>query len=68
MNWVSDYGQFGRACRVCTTPDDCDLNGYCYLDLPSGHGAPGGEMPCPAAGGVPCGSEDCMRYGCEDQR
>lgn len=37
MSFVSDYGQFGRACRVCDDPDECDNLGYCPLDLPSGH-------------------------------
>lgn len=26
------------------------------------------EMPCPAAGGVLCGSDDCLQNGCIEQR
>jgi hypothetical protein len=37
MSFVSDYGQFGRACHACDDPDECDNLGYCPLDLPSGH-------------------------------
>ncbi len=25
-------------------------------------------MACPAAGGIPCLSEDCQRNGCSDER
>ena len=25
-------------------------------------------MPCPAAGGIPCGSDDCLKHGCVDER
>lgn len=36
-----------------------------------GGGEPGDDedyMPCPAAGGIPCGSDDCLRNGCVEQR
>lgn len=54
-------------------PDDHSADHYRAIDDALYHGGEpdddsGDDMSCPAAGGLPCGADECLKNGCEAER
>lgn len=58
----------GNEMAVREHPDDCPATALARYVLDARLAVEEGrEMPCPAAGGLLCGSDHCLKYGCEEE-